>query len=69
MVNVEVPDARFAVDGVGSGDEAGVQRQSCYIICCSLECCRQDQIIGIEVESVFLGDFFFFFSLSVSIQN
>lgn len=36
----------FAVDGVGSGDGAGTQRQSCYIICCSLDCCRQDLLIG-----------------------
>lgn len=58
-MNVEVPDARFAVDDVGSGDGAGVQRQSRYIICCSPECCRQDLIIGEGVETVFWRDFSF----------
>lgn len=46
----------FAVDGVGSSDGAGTQRQSCYIICCSLGCCKMDLIIGKEVESVFWKD-------------
>lgn len=61
MVNVEVPDVCFAVDGVGSGDGAGTQRQSCYIICCSADCCRQTRIIGKEVESVSWRDLVFFF--------
>lgn len=41
------------------GDGAGTQRQSCYIICCSLDCCRQNLIIGKEVESVFWRDLVF----------
>lgn len=50
---------RFAVDGVGGSDGAAVHRQSCYITCCSLECRRQDLVIGKQVKSVSWRDFFF----------
>lgn len=44
MANVEVPDACFAVDGVGSGDGAGTQRQKAV----ALSAARWSAVDGIR---------------------
>ena len=43
---MEVPDACFSVDGVGSCDGAGTHRQSCSIMSCLTHCRTQGLLIG-----------------------